>query len=68
LVLHKTKQVVSAKFLTLYSPGWKQRLNDIGNVDKKMRPDYSHKLFTDKRGSYCLLMESLAMDHTAAYR
>jgi len=35
---------------------------------KKMRPDYSHKLFTDKRGSYCLLMESLAMDHTAAYR
>jgi hypothetical protein len=31
-----------------------------------MRPDYPHKIFTDKRFNYCLLMESLAMDaHTA---
>jgi len=27
-----------------------------------MRPDYPHKAFTDKRISYCLLMEALAMD------
>ncbi|WP_262707708.1 hypothetical protein [Paraflavitalea soli] len=27
-----------------------------------MRPDYDHKLFSDKRMGYCLLMEALAMD------
>jgi hypothetical protein len=27
-----------------------------------MRPDYAHKLFTDERGSFSLLMETLAMD------
>ena len=27
-----------------------------------MKPDYPHKMFTDKRGGYCLLMEALAMD------
>jgi hypothetical protein len=30
-----------------------------------MRPDYAHKIFTDKRFNYCLLMESLAMDTPA---
>jgi hypothetical protein len=27
-----------------------------------MLPDYPHKLFGDKRGSFNLLMETLAMD------
>lgn len=27
-----------------------------------MTPDYPHKIFSDKRGSYNLLMEVLAMD------
>jgi hypothetical protein len=27
-----------------------------------MRPDYPHKIFSDKRFNYILLMESLAMD------
>jgi len=30
-----------------------------------MRPDYPHKLFTDERSNFNLLMETLAMD--AAY-
>jgi hypothetical protein len=29
---------------------------------RKMKPDYPHKLFGDKRMGYCLLMEALAMD------
>jgi hypothetical protein len=28
-----------------------------------MRPDYPHKLFTDHRSEFSLLMEALAMDH-----
>jgi len=31
-----------------------------------MRPDYPHKIFTDKRINYCLLIESLAIDHRSA--
>jgi len=31
-----------------------------------MRPDYPHKIFGDKRGNYCLLMEALAMDTAAS--
>jgi len=27
-----------------------------------MRPDFAHKLFTDQRGQFSLLMETLAMD------
>jgi hypothetical protein len=27
-----------------------------------MAPDYPHKIFSDKRFCYCLLMEALAMD------
>ena len=27
-----------------------------------MTPDYAHKIFTDKRSNYNLLMEVLAMD------
>ncbi len=27
-----------------------------------MRPDYPHKIFTDHRVTYCLLMIALAMD------
>ena len=27
-----------------------------------MRPDYAHKLFTDHRSHFSLLMETLAMD------
>jgi hypothetical protein len=27
-----------------------------------MIPDYPHKIFSDKRFCYCLLMEALAMD------
>lgn len=27
-----------------------------------MLPDYPHKVFSDKRFCYCLLMEALAMD------
>ncbi len=27
-----------------------------------MRPDYPHKLFTDHRNNFSLLMETLAMD------
>ena len=27
-----------------------------------MRPDYAHKIFTDERGNFNLLMETLAMD------
>jgi hypothetical protein len=27
-----------------------------------MTPDYAHKIFTDKRTNYNLLMEELAMD------
>jgi len=27
-----------------------------------MIPDYSHKVFSDKRLCYCLLMEALAMN------
>jgi hypothetical protein len=27
-----------------------------------MLPDYPHKTFSDRRGSYFLLMEALAMD------
>jgi len=27
-----------------------------------MRPDYPHKLFTDERSNFNLLMETLAMD------
>jgi hypothetical protein len=39
----------------------------VGGYPKKiifvvMRPDYDHKLFSDKRMGYCLLMEALAMD------
>jgi hypothetical protein len=30
-----------------------------------MRPDYPHKIFTDERSNFNLLMETLAMD--AAY-
>ena len=30
-----------------------------------MRPDYAHKIFSDKRSNFNLLMETLAMD--AAY-
>jgi hypothetical protein len=26
-----------------------------------MQPDYPHKIFSDKRMGYCLLMEALAM-------
>ena len=28
-----------------------------------MRPDYPHKLFTDQRSHFNLLMETLAMDN-----
>lgn len=31
-----------------------------------MAPDYPHKIFCDKRGSYNLLMEVLAMDGNSA--
>ena len=27
-----------------------------------MRPDYAHKIFTDERSNFNLLMETLAMD------
>lgn len=29
-----------------------------------MRPDYPHKIFTDKRNHFELLMETLAMNRT----
>jgi len=30
-------------------------------LENHMLPDYPHKIFNDKRGCYCLLMETLAM-------
>lgn len=34
----------------------------IGIIFGYMLPDYAHKVFDDKRITYCLLMEALAMD------
>jgi len=37
-------------------------LNSFSNFVPAMRPDYPHKIFSDLRVNFSMLMEALAMD------